>query len=307
MSTGYFLQQCLNALTVSAFYSLVAVAYVLMHGVTRRFSLAFGALAVWSGYVVINISLWLMVRMPYATVLPVGLAAIFAVIETAAVGHVTERLVVRPLIRQPSLAMLVATLGLALVLEELMRIQNGSRELWLQPILNVPMRIGGSDAFPILVTPIQIIVLAIAIGLCALIVAFISHHPFGRVWRATSQDPVMAELAGVDVGRVVGASFALAAASAGAAGALLAIYYGAVSFYFGLVIGLKTLFVAVVGGLDSVRGAFAGALMLGVLETFWSGYVSAEYRDVASFVVLTGLLILFPAGLFAGARRVDHA
>ena len=98
MSTGYFLQQCLNALTVSAFYSLVAVAYVLMHGVTRRFSLAFGALAVWSGYVVINISLWLMVRMPYATALPVGLAAILAVIETAAVGHVTERLVVRPLI-----------------------------------------------------------------------------------------------------------------------------------------------------------------------------------------------------------------
>ena len=84
-----------------------------------------------------------------------------------------------------------------------------------------------------------------------------------------------------------------------------ALYYGQASFYSGLIIGLKTLFVAVVGGLDSVAGAFLAAVLLGLFETFWSGYFSEEWRDVITLLLLTGLMILFPAGLFASTTRRD--
>ncbi len=306
MSWPFVVQQLINAAVVSALYGLLAVSYVLMHGITNRTNLALGALAIWAGYIVINLSLFLMLKLPGMTLVPVALAALYALLNTTIVGVLIERSTIRPLIGAPGLAMIVATLGVAIMLEELMRLQNASRDLWLMPILNERLQLGGTARFPLSLTAMQAILLAVAGVLGAGLFLFIERHPFGRAWRACAQDLGMAELTGVDVGRTLLATFAIASAATAAAGILLAVNYGSVSFYSGLVIGLKTLFVAVVGGLGSVGGAFAGAALLGLVETFWSACYGAEYRDVASFVLLTGLLILFPGGLFTGTGRIDH-
>ena len=87
---------------------------------------------------------------------------------------------------------------------------------------------------------------------------------------------------------------------------MIAIYYGSVSFYMGAMLGLKALYVAVIGGLNSLGGAVAGAFVLGFFESMWSGYFPGEYRDVASFLALTFLLIMRPHGLFAPARMPDQ-
>jgi branched-chain amino acid transport system permease protein len=134
---------------------------------------------------------------------------------------------------------------------------------------------------------------------------FIARHPFGRIWRACSEDLKMAELSGVNVGRTVMITFALASACAGTAGALLAVSYGVASFSGGFVIGLKTLFVAVVGGLNSVPGVFAGGVLLAVFETFWSATIGPDLRDAAAFLALTALMIARPQGLFGGAGRTE--
>lgn len=293
MSPAYALQIVLNASVVSALYGLLAVAYVLVHGITRRVNLAFGALSVWAAYLAINLALFLMLNNPGATLLPLLMAGAYAIVGTATLGAAIERLVVRPLVRTGTLAMLTATLGLLIALEETMRLLNNSSEKWLMPLFNEPIALDAGGA--VQTTPMQIFVCAIALALAGAVIVGMQRLPFGRRWRAVSQDPAMAELCGIDTGRVLSLTFVLASASAAAAGVLGALYYGQASFSSGLIVGLKTLFVAVVGGLDSVGGTFAAAVALGLFETFWSGYFSEEWRDVISLLGLAALMILLPA------------
>lgn len=300
MSYGYVIQQALNSLQVSGFYALLAASFVLMHAITRRINFAFGALSVWAGYTFINLTLLLLVEMPGSVLLPLVVAAAISAAHTTLAGYLTERLVVRPLLRESSLAMLVTTLGLAISLEESIRIANGTRERWLPPLVSTTITLTEEAGFSVMTTSVHIVGLVISVTLVAALAFMIARHPFGRSWRACSQDLRMAELCGVDVSRTLAITFLIATAYAGAAGVLISLVYGVATFQGGFVIGLKTLFVAVVGGLNSVSGAFVGALALGIFETFWSSTVGFETRDAAAFIMLSLLLILFPEGLLAG-------
>ena len=304
-NAAYALQQLLNATQVAAFYGLLAVSYVLMHAITRRINFAFGALSIWASYTIVNVSMGLMLIWPGRELLPLLIGAAAAIAHTVLTGLVIERSVVRPLVREPSLAMLAATLGLALGMEEAMRLANDSREKWLIPFDGWDFRLGGPASFPVMVTGVQITVVVIACSIGAGLMLFIARHPFGRIWRACAEDLKMAELTGVDVGRTMMVTFALASACAGVAGVLMAVSYGVASFSGGFVIGLKTLFVAVVGGLNSVPGVFVGGILLGVFETAWSAIFGPNMRDAAAFLALTGLMIARPQGLLGGAGRSE--
>jgi branched-chain amino acid transport system permease protein len=305
LNAAYALQQLLNATQVAAFYGLLAVSYVLIHAVTRRINFAFGALSIWASYTIVNVAMWLMLYLPGQVLLPLLAGATVAIAHTVLTGVVIERMVVRPLVREPSLAMLAATLGLALAMEELMRLANDSRERWLIPLDSWDIRLGGPTSFPVIVTGVQVTVVVIACSLAGGLMLLIARHPFGRVWRACSEDLRMAELTGVDVARTVMITFALATACAATAGVLMALSYGVASYSGGFVIGLKTLFIAVVGGLNSVPGVFVGGILLGAFETAWSAVFGPNYRDAAAFAALTALMIARPEGLFGGAGRTE--
>jgi branched-chain amino acid transport system permease protein len=302
----YFLQQCLNAVQVGAFYGLLAVAYVLIYGISNRINLAFGAFAMWAGYMTVAGVTILAVLSPLGLAATIVLAALYAVAGTAVLGYVVQHSVVRPLIRAASLAMLIATVGLAIVLEEVVRMAMDSREHWLQPLLGDPIRLFGPDEFSIYITPMRVLILLASLVLSGALIGLVSRHRFGKAWRACSQDLGMAALCGINVNMVLAVVFLLSAAYAGASGAIIALYYGNVSFYMGTVLGLKTLLAAVVGGLGSVAGAVAGGFLLGALESFWSAYFNGDYRDVAVFGVLMGLMIWRPNGLLTPAIRRDY-
>lgn len=297
MSASYLLQQVLNALQVAGFYALIAVAYVLIHGVTNRINLAFGAIAMWGGSMTIAGFLLAGAALPYATALPLAFAILYGLVASLLAGIVIARFPVRPLAHQPGLAMLIATIGLAIVLEEMVRIASGSRELWMEPVYASSIRLTDNAGFNARITPIRILVLLACAGLVAALLVLLKRTDFGRRWRAVSDDAFMARLIGVDVDAVVTRTVVLACLSAGAAGALMAVLYGNSSFYGGLTIGLKALYVAILGGLASPAGAILGALALGGFETAWSSLFDATYRDVASFTAMTLLLILRPSGL----------
>ena len=304
-TTAYALQQLLNATQVASFYGLLAVSYVLMHAITRRINFAFGALSIWASYTIVNISMWLMLIWPGHVLLPLLIGSGAALAHTVLTGLIIERTVVRPLVREPSLAMLAATLGLALAMEEAMRLANDSREKWLLPIDGLDYRLGGPAAFPVMVTGVQIIVVIVACSIGAGLMLFIARHPFGRIWRACAEDLKMAELTGVNVSRTVMITFALASSCAAVAGVLMTLSYGVASFSGGFVIGLKTLFIAGAGGLNSIPGVFVGGIILGAFETAWSAIFGPNMRDAAAFLALTGLMIARPQGLFGGAVRTE--
>ena len=305
MAWLYFLQQCLNAIQVSCFYALLAAAYVLVHGIANRINLAFGSIAMWGAYLTIG-GVAVVSASSDFPLSAVAFAVVYAVIGTAAVGYVIGRTVVLPLAGQRSLAMLIATIGVAIVLEEVMRVASGSRELLLRPILAGTLIEFPSSIFPIRITIIQGLVLFVSLLLAAALGIVVRYHRVGRAWRACAQDLGMVSLLGVDPRPILVGTMVVGSALAAASGIMIAIYYGSVSFYMGTVLGLKALYVAVLGGLNSFLGAVAGAFVLGFFEAMWSGYFPGEYRDVASFLVLTFFLIARPEGLFAPAYRLTN-
>jgi len=301
----YLFQQILNAVKVSTFYALLAVAYVLVYGTAGRINLAFGATAMWSAYLTVG-GISIVVAASTLTIGPtLVLAVVLAVAGTCALGFAAQHIVVRPLRTHASLAILVATLGLSIVLEEVMRIASHSRDIWLLPILNRPILLVGAKDFPVQITQMQVVIVVGAALLASGLLLLIHRHSFGRAWRACAQDLHMAALCGVNVDRILVLTFLLSSAYAAASGAIIALYYGGVTFHMGIVLGLKALLAAVIGGLHSVGGALLGALALGFLESLWSAYFDLEDRDVVVFAVLASLMIWRPNGLLTPRVRND--
>jgi branched-chain amino acid transport system permease protein len=107
----------------------------------------------------------------------------------------------------------------------------------------------------------------------------------------------MAALLGVDVDRTISLTFVIGAALAAVAGMMVLLYYGVIDFFIGFLAGIKAFTAAVLGGIGSLPGAMLGGILIGLIEAFWSGYFSVEYKDVAVFVILVLVLIFRPTGL----------
>jgi branched-chain amino acid transport system permease protein len=125
----------------------------------------------------------------------------------------------------------------------------------------------------------------------------ISRTSLGRAQRACEHDRTMASLLGVDVDRTISVTFVIGAALAAVAGFLVVLYYGVIDFYIGFLAGIKAFTAAVLGGIGSIPGAMLGGILIGLIEAFWSGYFSIEYKDVAAFSILVLVLIFRPTGL----------
>ncbi len=107
----------------------------------------------------------------------------------------------------------------------------------------------------------------------------------------------MAGLCGVNVDRTISLTFVMGAALAAVAGMMATLYYGVIDFFIGFLAGVKAFTAAVLGGIGSIPGAMLGGLVLGLIEAFWSGYFSIQYKDVAAFGILVVVLIFLPTGL----------
>jgi branched-subunit amino acid ABC-type transport system permease component len=120
---------------------------------------------------------------------------------------------------------------------------------------------------------------------------------FGKQWRAYADDPLAAELFGIDPKAIFAKTFAIASAMAGLSGFVMTIFYGGVGYGASTALGLKALIAAILGGIGSVPGAFLGGLIIGAFEALWSAIFPIDYRDVAVYCLLAGVLILRPGGI----------
>ena len=143
----------------------------------------------------------------------------------------------------------------------------------------------------------QILIIVTTVILMSAFTWMITQTPFGRQQRACEQDRKMAALLGVNVDRTISYTFMLGAALAAVAGVMVTVYYGVVDFFIGFLAGIKAFTAAVLGGIGSLPGAMLGGLLIGLIESFWSAYLWAEYKDVATFGILCLVLILRPSGL----------
>jgi branched-chain amino acid transport system permease protein len=148
------------------------------------------------------------------------------------------------------------------------------------------------------VTLLQAIILGVCSALMIGLHLFISRTRVGKAMRATAQDRVMASLVGINVNSVIAATFIIGAALAAIAGVMVGAYYGLVNYFIGYIAGIKAFTAAVLGGIGSIRGAMLGGIVLGLVESIGSAYLSSEYKDAFAFVILIIILMVRPTGIF---------
>jgi branched-chain amino acid transport system permease protein len=300
-------QQVVNASLVGALYSLLAVAYALLHGITNRIVLSFGDLATFGAFTTISVMTFMLFS-DWQAGLAIIVVFILAAAAAAGLGAVVQTGVFTPLVSSPTQAIMIASIGISITLQEGLRVQSGGREQWLSPIFADPLLNVDFDGFAVHVSGMQFIILGVSAVLLTSLVLVLGRSSAGRLWRACSQNLVLARLCGIDTDRVLTWTGVAAAAFAAASGWIIAIGYGGVSFYMGLVFGLKALFATIIGGFGTVGGAIVGGFLLAAIETLWSAYFPIVYRDVVVFAIVILIFIIKPDGLLSvGLRRDSEA
>jgi branched-chain amino acid transport system permease protein len=291
---AYGVQQAINGLPLAAIYGLLAAAYSLVYGLVGRINLAFGELAAAGGYAAAFGMILMPSTGPWG---PVLLALALAVTTAVSYGVASGRLAFAPLRNASGQQALVATVGLALFLQEFLRLTQGSSLHWVNPILNEPFAVLRSDTFVAAATPIALLSGVVALAAAGGLLLTMRFTEFGRQWRAYADDPFAAALFGVDPRAIFARTFALASMMAGLAGYVMTIFYGGLGYGGSTALGLKALIAAIMGGIGSVPGAFLGGLLIGAFEAAWSALYPIDYRDVAVYSLLAIVLILRPGGL----------
>ena len=298
---GYWLQQAINCLVLASFYVTLATAYALLQGITNRIILSFGDFATYGAFAAVYAALWALLDGEDGIAV-VAIALLAGMTAAAALGRASHALVFAPIIRGPGQAVMIASIGLSIVLQEVMRLQSGARDQWLPPPFSGG--IGLTDGvFPVQIGYTQIAVIATTFGAIAGLLAMMRYSTMGRLWRATSQNALLAQLSGVNIGSVFQWSFVAASVLASIAGWAIAVGYGGVSFAMGLVLGFKAMFAAIIGGFGTIGGAIAGGIFLAFMETAWTAAFPMAYRDVATFGIIILILTLKPEGLLGNGQR----
>ncbi|SVD04016.1 uncharacterized protein METZ01_LOCUS356870, partial [marine metagenome] len=190
-----------------------------------------------------------------------------------------------------------SAIGMSLALQNYVLLTQGAGVKVLQPVMQGGFQLYSQANFTVTISYIQILILIVTVSLMLLFARLISNTALGRAQRACEQDRGMAALLGVDVDRTISLTFVMGALLAAVAGLMVTLYYGVIDFFMGFVAGLKAFTAAVLGGIGSLPGAMLGGMLLGLVEGFWAGYFSVEYKDVASFGILVLVLIFMPSGL----------
>jgi branched-chain amino acid transport system permease protein len=261
---------------------------VLLHDVVPKPNLAHGAFFALSGQIlVLGVSFaYSGLILTFAASIGFGLAA-SALISSLAVCVFAVLIVPRFSHLSPNM-MIIATLALAIVLMEAVRIGADGRDFWLPPVMSQQVQLGWGAS----VTRIQMFnMLSIVVLLAAaeIILAFTSA---GRNIRAVAQDMKAAALCGINVHGVIISTAAASAIMALAGGVLAVLYFGNMSFGAGLTYGLKVLFIAVAGGFSTPRMAALAAFCFGEAEAMWDGYLPIIWRETFFYCVLSAMLIL---------------
>jgi branched-chain amino acid transport system permease protein len=292
-----FLQQLINGLTLGAIYGLIAIGYTMVYGIIGMINFAHGDIYMLGAFNAL-IGFLVLFGLGVSWIpLAILLVLIITILITAAYGWTVERVAYRPLRGSTRLAPLISAIGMSIILQNYVQLLQGARNKPLQSLIPGGITILEHDGYAVTVRYLQIGIVVVTLLLMVGFTMLITRTALGRAQRATEQDKKMASLLGVNVDRTISLTFVLGAGLAAVAGMMVLLYYGQIDFYIGFLAGIKAFTAAVLGGIGSLPGAMLGGLLIGLIEVFWSGYFSVEYKDVATFGILVLVLIFRPTGL----------
>ncbi len=293
----YFVQQLINGLTLGAVYGLIAIGYTMVYGIIGMINFAHGEIFMIGAFHALIIALGLGITT--GTWIPVALVAalVGTMLLTPIYGWALERVAYRPLRGSPRLATLITAIGMSIYLPNQVQLLQGARIKTLPPVLQGGFEIMEGGGFVVTLSYLQILIMVLTVTLMVAFTLIIEKTALGRAQRACEQDRTMAALSGINVDRTIALTFVMGATLASVAGMIFLLRYGVIDFFIGFLVGIKAFTAAVLGGIGSLPGAMLGGFLIGLIEAFWSGYFTVEYKDVAAFSILVLVLIFRPTGL----------
>jgi len=289
-------QLAFTGLAIGGVYALIALGIVLIYRATNVVNFAQGEFCMLGAYALVFI--WQGARLDYflAAAVALGLMAILGLLFALGLYY--------PLRNRSFLPVIIATIGASIMF------QNGALAVFgpspekVRPVIEAGPT-GGVMLGGIFFDYQYVVILGVTLVLVVTQYAFFEYTLLGKKMQATSQDKDMARLLGIPVTLMIALTFIYSTALGGLAGMLVApIYF--VTHKMGAVLGLKAFAVTIAGGFGDVRGAIAGGLALGVIETFGAAYVSVVYKDAFAFLLLILFLLFRPQGIF-GEKVAEKA
>src|SRR5689334_6637780 len=285
-----FLNLATQGLINGAIYALIAIGLAMVFGLLRILHIAHAGLFALGGY------LGLVVTNATGTF---ALGLVVAMVGVAACGMLMYRFCYEPILDQPPYVPLIASVGMFLAIEELLRLVFGDRGLSYR----VPPLAGAFTVAGMRIKFSELAVVVLAIAFLAALGAFATRTRIGMAWRATVSEPRMAASCGISLRQVRYLNFAVGSAFAAAAGVMVGVLNNLVEPSMGAVPSYKALAIIVLGGLGSMGGTLAAALLLGMIEAFGATYLANILdRDSIAFAAMLCVLLVKPEGLFSGRR-----
>jgi len=298
----FFVQQVVNGLTLGSVYALIALGYTMVYGILKLLNFAHGEvymMGAFAGYGVLTV-----LGGPLALSVPVlvliGLMLAAAMLGAGALGVVIERFAYRPLRNAPRIAPLISALGVSFFLQSTALLLFGADFRSYETYEFVDLA-SGIHWGPLNISVVRIGVILTSFGLMIGLTLLVARTRLGKAMRATAYDREAAAMQGIDVDRVIVATFFIGSLLAGAAGVMVGLVFYKVYFLMGFLAGLKGFTAAVIGGIGSIPGAMLGGLLIGFAEAFITGYVSSTFQDFFVFSILIAILLLRPSGLLGRA------
>lgn len=290
-----FLQQIINGLTLGCLYSLLALGYTLIFGILQVIFFAQGELSMLGAFIAIGGTSFLFNLGLQSSNKLYILLLIFplSIFGTIVVGILSERVALQPLRTSPRVMGLITSLGVSIVLQNVVFLGIGSRNFIFPNIFPSKTYFFGIASFSLL----QVIIVCFSAALMLTVYFFINRTKFGLAIKACSEDKKVAGLMGIDVNKAILLTFVTGSVLAACAGIMMASYYGIAKYDMGFVPGIKAFTAAILGGIGNILGGMLGGLVIGIVESLGAGYLSAEYKDFFTFLILIAVLVFSPHGI----------
>jgi branched-chain amino acid transport system permease protein len=293
----YFVELLFSGLTRGSIYALIALGYTMVYGIIGLINFAHGEIYMIGAFTALIVSTVLSIY-GFPLLAIAVLTALAAVIWASAYGFTVEKLAYKPLRQAPRLSPLISAIGMSIFLQNYVLLAQTPDFL---PFPSLVPDFPFMEKYAGVIGSSDLVILVSTTFIMILLTLFIKYTRTGKAMRATAQDRKMAMLVGINVNRVISVTFIIGSGLAAIGGLLIASHIGQINFFIGFIAGIKAFTAAVLGGIGSIPGAVLGSLILGLTESFATGYVSSDYEDVFAFTLLVLILIFRPSGLLGKA------
>jgi branched-chain amino acid transport system permease protein len=307
-----FWQFVLIGLVTGSLYALIALGYTMVYGIIELINFAHGDLFMLGSFLALQIWVslpWLLARLGLAAIPAAGWYAVLAIalmlvaapVFCAALAVAMDRTVYKPVRSAPKVAGVVSAIGVSFIFMNL-------GLFWFGPVdLNFPNLVPNTnllDGTGLRFTYKDLMVIAATVPTMVLLTLFVRYTTLGKAMRATAQNPTAAQLMGINVDRVIAATFAIGGALAGVAAVVYGLYFNTVGYQMGFQNGVYAFTAAVLGGIGNIPGAVLGGIVIGLVRSLGSKYVGEEWSEAVIFAILILILLFRPNGLL-GARTPE--